>query len=205
MASKSSSPSNSVDDVELDHEGNIRCEQPRRSPPPRQDDQPDENRLTSENFALVKQHSDPVRNLIISRDSVSRFAENNLRFLEQGIRPRWLGRPVNIPVLPASAAFPAEFHESWNRTVQKYETKLQRKVNKYLPDIIDSLHSSISKTRTNELKAMKELILETRPGQGKRSEILFYRLCNRTERVPLPGHRSRRARSSSTASPQQDI
>ena len=151
-------------------------------------------------LVIVREHADEVRTLISAKQSLKHFSDRNVRLSEQGIRPRWTGKPFTPPILPGSATLPTEFHKEWTSVVLKYEAKLLRKVNKHLPSILDKLEASITKTRKQRLEAVKQLVKESRPGQKKKSELIFYRLCSRTERVPLPGSRVRHFRRSFTSS-----
>ncbi len=152
----------------------------------------DSDRLTKENFTIVREQADAVRTLISTRENLRSFFDHNLRIYEQGLRPKWLGRALTPPILPGRAALPPEFHQSWASTVTKYENKLQRKLIKYLPNVIDDLQASIPKKREENLQIVLSSIKETRPGQTKRAEVIFYRLCNKTERVPLQNSRGNR-------------
>ena len=146
-----------------------------------------------------KFHADEIRVLTSTKENVKHFQDTNLRLFAQNVRPRWMGKPLGPPILPGNACFPEDFHKDWSRSLQKFETKLQRKVNKYLPSIIDSLDSSIRKKREENLgKAISE-INETSPGQKRRAEAIFLHLCSGTERVPLPGSRSKRHHSASAS------
>ena len=146
-------------------------------------------RLTTENFRIVREQSDPVRTLISKRDSIRNFSDTNLRLYGQSIRPRWLGRPISPPILPGNISLPTDFHNDWRGIVQKYETKLHKKIVKVLPNLLDSLDAEIATARTTNLALVKDLVQETSPGQKRRGEAIFLRLCTRTERVPPMGSR----------------
>ena len=188
MASNSppASPRNveEEDEILLDMAGEIPSAQPAE----------EDRRLTPENFRIVKEFSDEVRSLTNNRENLRSFYDNNLRLYEQSIRPRWLGRSPSPPILPGIVSLPPKFHDEWSKTTKKYEAKLHRKVIKYLPDILDDLNSSIATTRSTNLQQVLTKVQETKPGQKKRAEIIYMRLCNRTERVPLFNSRNRRPR-----------
>ncbi len=188
-----STPELMDDDALLDEDGNIRSGQPESAPekePVLTESQRD-NRLTSDNFKIVRQHAEEVRSLVTTKESLQHFSNLNQRLQEQGIRPRWMGRPLSPPFLPGSTILPEEFHAEWDSTVKKFEGKLLRKLIKQLPPIVAKLESNIAKTRKRNLAAVKQLVTESKPGQKKRSETIFYKLCTRTERVPLAGSRPR--------------
>ena len=188
--SPNASPRNLEEDdhMLLDDLGDIPSAQPTHT------DNEEDRRLTPENFRIVRELSSEVRSLVSNRENLQHFSDNNLRLYEQGIRPRWLGRPLSPPILPGTAGMPHQFHQEWTATVKKFESKLQRKVLKYLPDILDGLNTSISKKRNTNLQNVLSRVQDTKPGQKRRGEVIYMRLCNRTERVPLPNHRSRRPR-----------
>ena len=125
--SKTSSAS-TESEVLLDSEGNIQSAQA-------------EKRLSSDVFKIVREKSDPIRSLGSTRDAVRHFNQTNLRLYEQGQRPRWLGRPATPPMLPGSISFSADFHLKWNKTVEKYEKKLHKKIITALPAMLSSLDS----------------------------------------------------------------
>ena len=165
-------------DFPLDHEGQIQSGQ--RSP---------ENRLTSDNFKIVRDNADPVRALVSSKEALQRFNDTNLRLYQQNVRPRWLGRPISPPILPGSASFPQDFHDDWNKITAKYEQKLRKKVVNIMPQLLDSLDTEISSKRDENLKTVRELLKHTSPSQARRGETIYIRLCSRTERVPVMGSR----------------
>ena len=115
-----------------------------------------------------------------------------------------MGIPLSPPILPGNVCFPEDFHSDWGKTLKKFETKFQRKVNKYLPSLIESLDSSIMKKRNENLEKVISSVIDTSPGQKRRAEAIFLRLCSRTERVPLPGSRQRRHHPTSSASGSSD-
>ena len=180
------------DSLLLDNEGNIKSAQP---DPDVATDSPEKPvktpgiRLTTENFRIVREQSDPVRTLISTRDSIRNFSDTNLRLYGQSIRPRWLGRPISPPILPGNISLPTDFHNDWRGIVQKYETKLHKKIVKVLPNLLDSLDAEIATARTTNLALVKDLVQETSPGQKRRGEAIFLRLCTRTKRVPPMGSR----------------
>ena len=194
------------DTLLLDDEGNIKSAQPQptespvKSPVKTVKSPPENLRLTRENFRIVREQADPVRSLVVTRDHLRNFSDTNLRLYGQSIRPRWLGRPMSPPVLPGNTFFPTEFHNEWRTIVQKYETKLHRKIVKILPTMLDALDADITATRNRNLERVKELVQETSPGQRKRGEAIFMKLCTRTERVPPMD--SRRASRHLAAAPE---
>ena len=178
MASNSPAETFQDDSALLDEGGDIQSAQPK----------PDD-RLTNENFKIVREHSNQVRSLVSTQDSVRNFNKTTLRLHGQGIRPRWLGRPISPPVLPGSVSLPEDFHKEWNSTIKKFESKLQQKLIKYLPTLLDTLDAEINKTRTEKFEEVQNLIQETSPGQRRRGEAVFLKLCSRQERVPMMGSR----------------
>ena len=101
------------DSLLLDNEGNIKSAQP---DPDLATDSPEKTpriRLTTENFRIVREQSDPVRTLISTRDSIRNFSDTNLRLYGQSIKPRWLGRPISPPILPENISLPTDFHNDW--------------------------------------------------------------------------------------------
>ena len=114
------------DSLLLDNEGNIKSAQPDPDLATDSPEKPEKTpgiRLTTENFRIVREQSDPVRTLISTRDSIRNFSDTNLRLYGQSIRPRWLGRPISPPILPGNISLPTDFHNDWRGIVQKYETK----------------------------------------------------------------------------------
>lgn len=180
MASNSDVENVQDDSALLDNSGDIRSGQPSPSTT---------DRLTNDNFKLVREHSHPVRSLVATRENLRNFSDTTLRLYGQGIRPRWLGRPLSPPILPGSTSLPEEFHKEWDSTLKKFESKLQKKLIKYLPGTLDKLDTEINKIRTQKLEEVQDLIQETTPGQKRRGEIIFLKLCSRQERVALMGNR----------------
>ena len=191
------------DSILFDGEGNIQSAQKKT---PENDKQPDPGpeRLSSDNFRIVREHADEVRVLTVTKDNLRHFQDTNLRLFAQNARPRWMGKPLSPPILPGNVCFPEDFHSDWGKTLKKFETKFQRKVNKYLPSLIESLDSSIMKKRNDNLEKVISSVIDTSPGQKRRAEAIFLRLCSRTERVPLPGSRQRRHHPNSNASGSSD-
>ena len=196
MASNSPTENLQDDSDLLDENGNIKSAQPNPSTT---------DRLTNENFKIVREHSNQVRSLVNTRDSLRNFNSTTLRLYGQGIRPRWLGRQISPPVLPGSISLPEDFHKEWNSTLKKFECKLQKKLIKYLPTLLDTLDAEINKTRTEKFEEVRKLIQETTPGQQRRGEAVFLKLCSRQERVPLMGNRKQapNGRSAGKQTPSQ--
>ena len=153
---------------------------------------------------LKLKHADEVRVLTVTKENLRHFQDTNLRLFAQNARPRWMGKPLSPPILPGNVCFPEDFYSDWGKTLKKFETKFQRKVNKYLPSLIESLDSSIMKKRNENLEKVISSVIDTSPGQKRRAEAIFLCLCSRTERVPLPGSRQRRHHPTSSASGSSD-
>ena len=68
--------------------------------------------------------------------------------------------------------------------MQKYESKLHKKIAKILPTMLDSLHAEKMVTHNRNLERVKELLQETSPSQRKRGEAIFMKVCTRTEWAP---------------------
>ena len=143
---------------------------------------------------LKLKHADEVRVLTVTKENLRHFQDTNLRLFAQNARPRWMGKPLSPPILPGNVCFPEDFHSDWGKTLKKFETKFQRKVNKYLPSLIESLDSSIMKKRNENLEKVISSVIDT----------IFLRLGSRTERVPLQGSRQRRHHPTSRASGSSD-
>ena len=149
------------DSLHLDGEGNIKSAQP--SSPVMLQKTPGIC-LTSENFKIVCELADFVCSLISTRESIRCFSDTNLRIYGQSIRPHWLGRHKSSS-LPGSISLPIQTSTSWQSHVQKYESKLHRKIVKVLSTLTDSLDAEIVTAHTKNLAAVKELVQETSSGQ----------------------------------------
>ena len=95
-----------------------------------------------------------------------------------------MGKPLSPPILPGNVCFP-----DWGKTLKKFETKFQCKVNEYLPSLIESLDSAIMKKQNENFEKVIFCVVDTLPGQKRWAEAIFLRFCSRKERVPLTGSR----------------
>ena len=115
-----------------------------------------------------------------------------------------MGKPLSPPILPGNVCFPEDFHSDWGKTLKKFETKFQRKVNEYLPSLIESVDSAIMKKQNENFEKVIFSVVDTSPGQKRRAEAIFLRFYSRMEHVPLQGSRQRRHLPSSSASGSSD-
>lgn len=137
------------------------------------------DRLSAENFRIVKHLTDKIRNHTVSRNKSKAFMEHNVRIYDQRIKPRWLPASPSPPLLPGSASFTAELHQEWNQLIAKTERKLHKKVVNALPDIINSLELTIQQEREKGMEEIRNSI--THPGQRRRAELVFAKLINNIE------------------------
>ena len=97
---------------------------------------------------------------ILPMKTLCNFNSTTLGLYGQGIRSRWLGRLISPPVLPESISQPEEFHNEWNSTLKKFECKLQNKLIKYLPTLLDKLEAGSTKlAHINLQKLIQETLL----------------------------------------------
>ena len=173
------------DSILFDGEGNIQSAQKKT---PDNDNQPE--RFSSDNFRTVREHADEVRILTVTKENLTllqHFQDTNLRLFTQNARPRWMGKPLSPPILPGNVCFPEDFHSDWGKALKKFETKFQRKVNEYLPSLIESVDSAIMKKQNENFEKVIFSVVDTSPGQKRRAEAIFLRFYSRMEHVPLTG------------------
>ena len=92
------------DSILFDGEGNIQSAQ-KKTPENDKQPQPGPERLSPDNFRIVREHPDEVRVLTVTKDNLRHFQDTNLRLFAQNARPRWMGKPLSPPILPEMSAF----------------------------------------------------------------------------------------------------
>ena len=130
------------DDLLLDSEGNFPSAQPQRAEPMEPSPMPD--KLSLENFRLVKNLADKVRFLKIQQERSRRFLAHMERLRDQRQRAHWLGPVPTLPLLPGAAIFTQDVHIEWSALVNKFERKLLKLVITSLPSAIEGLEEKIN-------------------------------------------------------------
>ena len=88
------------DDLLLDANGDFRSGQREPTPSKRPVFPTPIEKLTPDNFRLVRHQSDRVRSFVHNKDKSRAFLDYNLRLQQQQLRPKWMHPSPSMPLLP---------------------------------------------------------------------------------------------------------